>query len=249
MARLRHRWSPWHLGHLAGSIPAGFPGPRNGPIPPPHTREGQVDMSSFSRLRATSAGSGDGPRELPPAGNYKGRLIGIYDIGTQEGGQYEAKHQVLFMWELFKGSRPLVDSQGTQFTSSKYFTLSLNAKASLRAAVESILGSPIPDGDDYDIADLLGSSCRLQLASYVKLNKQPGVKVVSIMAFDEDDPPLKSTTKPIIFEIAGTRCDIPREVPGWVAEIIRKSPEWQGAASTSVASAPSIDDDDDEPPF
>lgn len=207
-------------------------------------------MSSFSRMRATSARSGDGPRELPPQGTYKGRLVGIFDLGTQEGGQFAAKHQALLLWELFKGNRPLVDSQGTQHTASKFFTLSLNEKASLRAAVESIRGSAIPNDEEFDISELLGTGCRLQLVDYVKQSGNPGVKIKSIMALDDDEVLPRSSTRTVLFEITSTRCNIPKDVPEWVAEIVRKSPEWQGSTPASVVSAPQpASDDDNDIPF
>lgn len=202
-------------------------------------------MSVFN-VRATSAGAGDSPRELPAAGTYKAVLCGLFDVGTQEGGQYEPKHQVVLLFQLFKGNKPAVDSAGNRLTISQFCTLSMNEKSKLRAVAEALAG-PIVNGSEFYVGDLLGRPCRLQVERYTKQNGQPGAKIKAVVSLDSDEVAPKPDVPAVGFEIANTRCDIPDSVPGWVAAIVRKSPEWQGAPEPSRATQPAEDGEDDIP--
>lgn len=210
-------------------------------------------MSAFrQRAWSNSAGDDQKERELPPVGTYKARLVGIYDIGTQEGMSFEGRppkprHQILLQWELFKGNRALVDSRGNQFTISAWYTLSLHEKANLRKDIKTITGKAIDDGEEFDISDLLGSGCRLQVSSKVTKQGKTTVEVASLMALDEDERTPSSPNEPFMFEITGTNCEIPKQVPPWVADQIRRSPEWQGTTMPSAVATPDSDRDDDIP--
>ena len=73
------------------------------------------------------------------------------------------------------------------------------------------------------------------LVEYQKQNGEPGVKVSSIMALEEDEPEPKPSGDPIGFEISGTRCQIPSDVPQFVRNMIEKSSEWAGTVASSAA--------------
>lgn len=188
------------------------------------------------KFRASSGG--DGPRELPPAGTYKASLVTICDIGTQDGGMYDPKRQVVFVWQLFKGGKPLLTSGGQPQTISRFFTASFNEKATLRKTIESLLAMSFKDGEEFDLAALVGRGCRLSVVDKPKQNGEPGVSVGAIMPLDEDDAEPKATLPLVNFEISKTNCPFPADLPDWLQKKIQASPEWSGSPLPSKAAAP-----------
>jgi hypothetical protein len=186
------------------------------------------------KLRASSGGGG-GTIELAAPGTYKASLTGIYDIGTQEGGAFGPKRQLLFVWQLFKGGKPVSDSSGNHQTISKFYTASFNEKSNLRADTERLVGLKFRDGDEFDVMGLLGRGCRLQISAYTKQNGEEGVKVTSIMALEEDEPEPNPTAEACGFEITATGCAIPSAVPQWIRKKIEESHEWSGTTPPSPA--------------
>lgn len=222
-------------------------------------------------MKATSTGEA---RELIPAKSYLAVVCGVYDLGTQSGGAYGAKHQILIAWELHNRKGPVRDKEARVLTISNFYTLSFGDKANLRRDVESMLNRRFTETEakeGYDVEDLLGIACRLQVEHGFKADNTPKDLVGSIMALDEDDEQPKPELNHVYFEIIGPSCDIPKEVPEWIQKIIKKSPEWLGKDATSErnpapARAPLLpqrrpapagvsgssaddDDDDDDIPF
>lgn len=212
-------------------------------------------------IKATSTGEA---RKLIPAKSYLAIVCGVYDLGTQAGGTFGPKHQILLMWELHNRKGPVRDEEGRNLTISNFYTLSFGDKANLRRDVESMLNRNFSEAEakeGYDIENLIGLPCRLQVEHGFKADNTPKDLVGSIMALDEDDAPPRAELNHVYFEITGPDCEIPQTVPDWINKIIKKSPEWTGHASvkpagtTAARSEPARrpspipargDDDDDE---
>ncbi len=195
------------------------------------------------------------PRDLIPAGNYLGRIVGIYCIGTQDGGQYEPKEQCIITWELSNKKGPVRDGEGRSLTISNFYTLSMNEKANLRRDLETILGADLKAGDDFDVESVLGTPCRLSVA-HVEVNGKTRERIKALMALDPDDPKPSTEMDEVYFDCLATS-EIPAGVPGWVAKFVERSVEWRdreplrdaGGKVVAGRGAKGPVDDDDSTPF
>jgi hypothetical protein len=190
-------------------------------------------------MRATNDAK---PRELIPAKTYFGIICGIFDLGTQSGGNYGAKHQVFIQWELHTKKGPARDSEQRVLRIGSFYTLSFAGKANLRADVEAMLNRSFSEEEakeGYDVEELLGMACRLQVKHGAKADGTPRDEIGSITALDEDDDAPTAELDHVYFEIEGANCEIPRDVPEWIAGYVKKSPEWTGHASAAPQSRPS----------
>lgn len=102
------------------------------------------------KLTATEASE----YEACPEGIHPAKLIWLLDLGMQET-PFGTKHQIFLNFEA------LVD--GTHYTIGKFYTASLNEKASLAKDLSSWRGKTIKPGDEIDLAKLLGQFCQVQV--------------------------------------------------------------------------------------
>jgi hypothetical protein len=72
---------------------------------------------------------------------------------------------------------------GKPFMVSKFYTLSLNEKASLRKDLQSWRGKPFTEEElkGFDVEKLIGANCLLNIVEYEKLDKSSGTKIAAIM--------------------------------------------------------------------
>lgn len=179
-------------------------------------------------LRAKDEGE---PRKPIPAGNYFAIVCGVYDIGTQTGGQYGPKHQIIVQWELHKRKGPMRNEKGDVMTTSNFYGLSFGDLSNLRHDVEAMLGRKFTAAEaksGYDIEELLGKPCRLQIVHDTKADGKIKDMIGTIMPLDEDDEKPKGEVDEVYFEINLHDLTVPSSVPEWVAKIIRRSSEFIG---------------------
>jgi len=98
-----------------------------------------------------------------PVGTHIARAIKIVDIGTQHGeyqGKPNARNQFILFWEL---PTEMLDTEDGQrpFIISKFYTNSLNEKATLRADLVSWRGKEFSPEElgDFDLMNILGKPC------------------------------------------------------------------------------------------
>lgn len=202
----------------------------------------------MGNLKAKDSGE---VRELIPAGSYRAIICGVYDLGTQPGGQYGPKHQILIQFELHKRKGPARNAKGDIFTTSNFYTLSFNEKANLRAHVEAIEGRSFTEdeiSDGYDVEQLLGKSCRLQIVHGANQKGDTRAKIQAISALDpeEDDVP-EPQLDGYYYEIGG---ETPlKDIPEWIQKIVANSRELGGKAGSNPNGAPkraTVPPDDEE---
>lgn len=176
-----------------------------------------------------TATSGE-PRELIPPGNYKGILIGICDIGTQDGGEFGPKRQLVLTWELHRKGldRP--------YQISRFYTASFNVKAGFRKDVEAMTGRTFKDGEEIELDSLLEHPARIQIAHGKRKDGSPRDEIKSLMPLDEDERPPIPVGNSYFFEITEPLIDIPSAVPKFLRERIEKAPEYTGHAGPVSAS-------------
>lgn len=214
-------------------------------------------------LKAQSTGE---PRELIPCLTSDGKtitylavVVGVYDLGTQSGGQYGPNHQILVTFELHRKRGPAKDKAGRVFLISNFYNLSFGEGSNLRKDVEKILGRKFTDAeakDGFDVETLLGKACRLQIEHKTKDGKTRAI-IGGLMSLDEDDPTPETESDEVYYEIDSSRT-VPDSIPDWIGKLIRRSKEFGGSGGSGGSSkgngagqpvGTAVSDDDDDIPF
>lgn len=155
-------------------------------------------------------------------GVYPAICVGVYDIGTQDGGQYGPKHQVIISFEL-PDERMAFERDGQQREGprmiSKFYTLSLNERANLRRELEAWRGRPFSAAEleGFDLIKLLGVNCMLGII----INKNNKNKINSINPAREKRT---SENEPQYFSFED-RTPLP-DGPEWLVKIITSAKEY-----------------------
>lgn len=118
-------------------------------------------------------------REPVPAGAYPARLYKIMHFGTIPDtymGEQKMTNKIRFDWELPTEMKVFDPEKGEQPLSiSKDYTLSMNEKSNLCQDIESWEGGKFKTDEEaerYDIADLIGRECLINVAH--KVSKSSG---------------------------------------------------------------------------
>jgi hypothetical protein len=116
-------------------------------------------------------------RELPPPGAHMAICAYVVDLGTQETN-FGSKRQVYIGWELPDERM----SDGKPFMVGRRYTFSSNAKAALRADIESWLGRPLSAADfgQLDLSTLLGMTCTLGIQHQIS-NDRTYANIASVL--------------------------------------------------------------------
>lgn len=186
------------------------------------------------------ATGGGEPRELIPVRTYMGVVCGIFDIGTQPGGQYGPNAQFIIMFELHTRRGPSKDAKGNIFTISSFVNFYLGSRArpaNLLKLVEALESRTLTDAEikvGVDIESLLGKSCQVQV---IHEQKEKGTRAVigSTMPLDPDDTPPKGELDEEYYEITADRT-IPESLPKFIQDFIKKSKEFGGAGNAPAES-------------
>jgi hypothetical protein len=200
-----------------------------------------------------------------PAGLHHAICYGIIDVGTQPSNnpQFKPSRKVVFLFEL-PDERINIDGKDLPRGTSTKFTLSLGDKSKLRPALQSWRGRPFTDEElkGFDITKVLGANAYVNITHETKdgktyanvttinplpkgMAKRTPENALVQWTFDEQPP------GPIV---------PPEGIPGWIAELITKSHEYQArlnepaptpaqSAGGGAGSSPSIDENDDQVPF
>jgi len=168
--------------------------------------------------------------EQPTVGVVQAACAFVEDIGTHQSeynGKPIKRHQIVVCWELSEKMKE-GDYAGKPFMMSKFYTLSLNEKATLRKDLESWRGVSFTQNElaGFDVEKLIGANCLLNLVSAQKRDGSDTIKIAAIM------PLPRNTTK---INAVNT---VP---PKWIEEFRRKSLE---AASGQGNDEPPINNDE-----
>ncbi len=138
--------------------------------------------------------------QVPP-GNHGAVLVAIVDLGTHEEnfqGKINIQRKIYFVWELTSEKEPGAPDKNRLI--AKMFTLSFGKKAKLRALIEGWRGKALDDGEEFDLAKLIGKSC---LVNVVHDNEYANVAAVSAPPKGVKVEKPKHT--PFIWEIEGDK--------------------------------------------
>lgn len=188
-----------------------------------------------------------GSFEQPEPGTYAAVCYKVLDIGTQESeyqGQKTVRRQVIIGWEISEKM-----SDGRPFVVSKFYTQSLNEKATLRHDLAGWRGRDFTPDElaGFDAKNILGKPCmlsltlsdkgRIKVSSVAKLPKgMESPKQVNPSMFLSLEP---SEYNPSVFEAQSEK----------IKAMIMASPEWQSLAKRGAVKAVGIEDMPDDLPW
>lgn len=188
-----------------------------------------------------------GSFEQPEPGTYAAVCYKILDIGTQESeyqGQKTVKRQVIIGWELNESM-----SDGRPFVVSKFYTQSLNDKATLRHDLAGWRGRDFTPDElaGFDAKNILGKPCMLSLT----LSDKGRIKVASVAKLPKGmtapiqvNPSIFLSLEPAAYNAAVFDAQTDK-----LKAIIMASPEWQSLAKRSAAPAGDFDNMPDDLPW
>jgi hypothetical protein len=177
-----------------------------------------------------SANAGNSDFEQAPTGTELGICIKVIDLGTQEK-EYEGKvshrRQVLITWELPNALMTEGDNTGKPFIVSKFYTASLNEKATLRHHLVSWRGREFTEQElaGFDPQNIIGKPCMLSLVA----NNKGKTVVSSVMAAPKGMPIPQQVNKSAYFSMYPGKfsMDAYESLSDGIKAIIAKSPEYQ----------------------
>ena len=152
-----------------------------------------------------------------PAGRFQGVCVDVVDEGMQpnpfKNNELQAKVSIAFQLDK------MMDDGSRRFFISKWFTFSLDERASLAGFIcdwLEISYSQIPD--EFNLEELIGRNARLRIIQEPKKNNpaEMGSKIKSIEPWDENDgalmSPLNFTRKVDREDYAGPTTQAPQPV-------------------------------------
>jgi hypothetical protein len=188
-------------------------------------------------------------------------------LGTQTvtfAGDSKLQHKILLSWEVFgedEAGVPLtveVNSKEMPLTISSRYTLSLNAKAALRADLEAWRGKKFTNDElkSFDVSKLLGAFCMLNV---IEAKSADGAKtyanIQSISPMPKGMPKPAGVHPLIVFDLDNPDMKVFEGFYEKLQDTIRDSVEWKARASVpkpAPAPAPAgatFEDMTDDIPF
>lgn len=177
--------------------------------------------------------------ELPPAGPTAARCSRLIDLGSQQSefnGEKKTQRKLLLTWELAE-----TRTDGSPFSVSRRFGLSLHEKSSLRAFLEAWRGRAFTAEElaGFDLRKLVNAPCMLNLMHADRAGKQ-FANIASITPLPKGMAAPALTAAPVVFDI-----DDPETHPALyelsdnLQATIEQSPEWQAHAGGEAKREPS----------
>jgi hypothetical protein len=166
-----------------------------------------------------------GTFEQPEPGSHAAVCYKIIDLGTQENdyqGQKTHKRQVIIGWELSD-----LMSDGRPFVVSKFYTQSLNEKATLRHDLAGWRGRDFTQEElaGFDARNIIGKPCLLSLT----LNDKGKVKIASVAKLPKGMEAPKQTNPSVFLSLEPNDYDQKAfdAQSDKIKAMVMLSPEWQ----------------------
>lgn len=195
--------------------------------------------------------NGGGDFEQPPVGSFAGRCVRVIDIGTQRGeyqGKATSKRQCIIGWELPSELMTEGELAGKPFVVSKFYTASLNEKASLRKDLENWRGRAFTDQElgGFESKNIIGKLCMLSLTA----NDKGKTRVTGVMAMPKGMVVKDQAVPDVYFSLDEFSPDIFETLSDGIKKMITASPEYQNAVNRKpVTTKSTIADMEDDVPF
>lgn len=169
---------------------------------------------------------------LPPidGGTYPAVCVGVIDLGEQHNEKFNKyADKVLFIWEL---PSVLIDVEGEQKPRwlSRDFSATLNEKSNLTKFLVSWRGKNFTEeelnGDGFDLKQMLGEGCLLQVIVEEKEGKQYN-RITGCVGLPAGMPAPVTASDLLWFDMDEWDDDAIAKFPEWVQGKIKKSTQYQ----------------------
>lgn len=199
-------------------------------------------------MALTVSAESSGTFELPPPGAVAARCNRVIDLGSQESsyeGKVKLQRKILLSWELAE-----TRTDGSPFTISRRFGLSLHEHAALRAFLQAWRGRPFTDEElaGFDLRALIGAPCLLNIA-HTSRNGRDYANILSISPLPKGMSAPELAAPAVLFDIDDPDApDTLETLSEGLQNTITASPEWKARiasldAAAAGAGAAGFDDD------
>jgi len=173
----------------------------------------------------------------------------MIDLGTQKGeyqGRATSKRQIILAWELPLELMSEGESANKPFFVSKFYTASLNEKATLRHDLANWRGRDFTPEElgGFDSKNLIGKTCMLSIT----LSDKGKAKVTGVMALPKGTQVPVQVNPSVYFSLDEFNLHVFEAISDGIKKMIVLSPEYAFAIkrdSGGIANMPSDDIDDD----
>jgi hypothetical protein len=169
-----------------------------------------------------------------PAGNHVARCVRVIDLGIQkeERGQYAGKinHKLMLCWELPTELHTFKDEKGPEpFMLSSEYTVSLGEKANLRRDLESWRGRAFTavELDAFDVANVLGAPCLLNVVHKIATNKNTYANVKGITPLPKGFVCPPAISPLLRYEVEMGKNEVFEALPEWIRNKIVGCEDWK----------------------
>lgn len=169
-------------------------------------------------------------------GVHPGVCVGVYDLGTQDGGKFKPTERVLFLFEL----PDFENSEGWPLTVKTTFSQTLGDKGSLKPFLQKWRGRTFTDKelDNYSVKERLGQPGMIQIIHRHGEGPYKGsvyANMDGIMPLYKGVEPPTPRRRPTYFDFADGEARIPDDVPDYIKDMIMASPEWKALKDGAAA--------------
>jgi len=188
-----------------------------------------------------------------PEGVHIATCVRVIDLGTQFSQIFgNSQRKLMLTWEVPGELVETKDGDKKPMLISRTYTQSLSDKAILRQHLEAWRGKAFSSEElnGFDPRKVLGAPCQIQVIH----NEKGYADVKAVMALPKGTPRPEQAHKGIYFDLSDPGClDVMEELPDYVKDKIKASPEYGRLASQQLGSVSSADFDeiagDDDLPF
>ena len=200
----------------------------------------------------TSAGADFEPA---PAGTHNAVCTRLIDMGTQDGGMYGPKRQVMIGFEIDERD-PATDNK--RFMVFGYYTLTLGEKANLRKLLVGMRGKDYDNDEEVDVAAIVGKPATLNVVHKEKQGGGTRAIIDSAGRLMKGMEPLTPEGGTICVSLDADAFDEAEfeKLSDRMKERLQETPEWAALADPNAgknpqpvgqAAVPESDLDDDIP--
>jgi hypothetical protein len=176
---------------------------------------------------------------------YEAVCYVVADIGTEYSELWDNdSRKVVVIWEIPSQRIEIPERGNLPRVISKRYNISTHKKANLRKDCESWRGRPFTEEEikAFELKNLLGASCRLNIIQKPKNDGTMKNEVGAVLPLKGKK--LVPENPMVLYGIEENGLEIPAGLPPWVAEAIKKSPEYAELANPHDESEPPLKDED-----
>ena len=157
-------------------------------------------------------------------GTYPARVISYVYLGTQESDLFGSKRQCAIEFEL----PTELQDDGSPQRLIRFCTHTVGKKSTLRGIIEGVQGRSLTpeESKGYNPSSLLGQSCMLSV-THKETDGDTRARISTVTAVPKGMKVSEAKTPLLDYDFEEDGPDIPSEIPDFLADIIRRSPDYQ----------------------